>query len=91
MLYNLLGLINHQFPPGSWFVQGGIIRVPVTTAWTTVTLPISFTKSDTVLVASLGVTNGIVNIYSTGYSSFAYKALGQWSGNEPLHYIVIGV
>ena len=75
----------------AWHNQGGAFQAPVTTDWTKFTLPISFTEWKMVPLASIGATNGIVNIYGDSLSSFQYKALGQWNGTNPLHYIVFGM
>ena len=62
------------FPPGSWFVQGGRPYISVATSWTEIQLPISFTTEGMSCAATMGTTNGVVDMYFSSKSKLAYKA-----------------
>jgi len=106
MISNMMGEDGVQYysSPGSdnvWYVklgakyggliiQGGRKYIPVTTNWTEIVLPITFSTDAISCAAVMGVTGGYVNMYFSGRGKVSYKALnGSWT-SEPMQYIAIG-
>lgn len=75
---------------GGLIIQGGRKYVPVTSTWTEIVLPITFSTEALSCAAVMGATGGLVNMYFSGRGKVSYKALnGSWT-SEPMMYIAIG-
>lgn len=78
---------------GGLIIQGGRINTPNQPNWTKYTLPISYT-SLFIPVGTMGITNGVADMYAVSLSAFNYKAVsfsGTTWASEPLFFITAGI